>query len=81
MKIICPNRKCNGFVTNVKRFETDVEWEYHEEEDRWDFGVYDVGSFFHIFCSERCELKYPSQDLPLDLQKMVYPEMFKIQAI
>jgi hypothetical protein len=78
MKILCPNRKCNGFVTSVKRFETDVEWEYHEEEDRWDFGVYDVGSFFHIFCSERCELKYPSQDLPLELQKMVYPEMFKI---
>jgi hypothetical protein len=78
MKIICSNRKCNGFVTNIKRFEIDIEWEYHEEEDRWDFGVYDVGSFFHIFCSERCELKYPSRDLPLELQKMVYPEMFNI---
>jgi hypothetical protein len=77
MKIKCPNRKCRGFVTNIKRFETDVEWEYLEDEDRWDFGVYDVGSSFHVFCSRQCELKYTGQELSIELQRIVYPEMFK----
>ena len=55
-----------------------MEWEYLEDEDRWHFKIYDVGSFFNVFCSSRCEIKYSGQDLPLELQKMFYPEMFEI---
>ena len=78
MKIKCPNPKCYGVVTSVQRRETDVEWEYLEKEDRWKFGVYDAGSDFHVICHKGCDLKYRGLELPLELQKIIYPEMFKI---
>jgi hypothetical protein len=49
MKVKCPTRKCHGFISNIKRVETDMEWECPKDEDRWDFEIYDVRSFFHFF--------------------------------
>ena len=34
--------------------------------------------FSIFFCSRRCELKFTGQELSIELQKIVYPEMYKI---
>ena len=34
--------------------------------------------FSMFFCSRRCELKFTGQELSIELQKIVYPEMYKI---
>jgi hypothetical protein len=78
LKIKCPNPKCHGIVTSLKRFEVDVEWEYLSNEDRWKFGVYDAGSKFHVICHRGCDLQYQGLELPHELQKIVYPEMFNV---
>jgi hypothetical protein len=56
-EIACPfvyanGRKCSGHITRVEAFKCDVTWK-PDADGRWRPSVNEVGSHYHLFCSEK----------------------------
>lgn len=84
-KIPCPytyanGKRCPGYVAGVERYHVTAEWTYDVGADRWELGVWDDGTHFHLFCSEKGNhagvrredaLKLWGRELPEELQRVV----------
>ena len=58
-EIACPfvyanGRKCSGHITRVEAYKCDVTWT-PDADGRWRPSVNEVGSHYHLFCSEKGE--------------------------
>lgn len=70
--ISCLRPGCDAGVERVERYHVSVVWE-PTADGRWDFGAYDTGTHFHVFCADGHEVKCWGRHLPREIQDIVFP--------
>jgi hypothetical protein len=69
MKTKC--QECDGYVIEIERYRTTITYNYDKIEDNWEVLANDVGTHFHLFCDNGCEVKAWHSQLSKELQDII----------